>query len=97
MAARGKIAKNGAGRRLVLNVELEHERETGRWIADVVDIPGVMVYGESQLDAFRRVQVLVFEVLADRLKHGEHPLTGHQSRPRPFSDISFARQGAVAR
>jgi hypothetical protein len=63
----------------------------------VVDIPGVMVYGESQLDAFRRAQALALEVLADRLKHGEHPLTGHQTRPRPFTDIRFARQAAVAR
>ena len=85
------------GHPLVLNVELEREPETGRWIAEVTDMPGVMVYGSSQLDAFRQVQALALEVLADRLKHGEHPLTGHPTRPRPFSDIRFARQAAMAR
>jgi predicted RNase H-like HicB family nuclease len=88
------------GRRpLVLKIELERERETGRWIAEVTSIPGVMVYGSTQLDAFRRAQALAFEVIADRLKRGENPLTGHPTRPQPIGDIRFdpARQVAVAR
>lgn len=88
-----------ARRRLVLTVELEEERETGRWIAEVVDIPGVMVYGDSKVEAFRRAQALAFEVLADRLKNGEDPLTGRPTRPRPLDGVRFAaaRQTALAR
>ena len=84
---------------MVLSVELEREHETGRWIAEVTSLPGVLAYGTSQVDAFRRAQALAFEVLADRLKHGEDPLTGHRSQPRPFGGIRFtpARQAAVAR
>jgi len=88
-----------ARRRLILNVELEEERETGRWIAEVVDMPGVMVYGDNKVEAFRRAQALAFEVLADRLKNGEDPLTGRPSRPRPIDGVRFAsvRQTALAR
>jgi len=32
-----------------LNFNIETERETdGRWIAEVVDIPGVLAYGETE-------------------------------------------------
>ena|SRR6266571_1015627 len=84
---------------LVLTVELEEERETGRWIAEVVNIPGVMVYGATKAEAFRRAQALAFEVLADRLKNGENPLTGRPTQPRPLGSVRFApaRQAALAR
>jgi hypothetical protein len=36
-------------------VELEQE-EDGRWIAEVVDIPGVLAYGQSQQEALARAQ-----------------------------------------
>ena len=88
-----------ARRRLVLTVGLEEERETGRWIAEVVDIPGVMVYGANKAEAFRRAQAFAFEVLADRLKNGEDPLTGRPTRPGPLDGVRFAsaRQTALAR
>ena len=60
--------------RLILKVELERDRR--RWLADCVTIPGVMVYGSSPADAFRKAQALAFDVLADRMRHREHPLTG---------------------
>jgi len=53
-------------------VELERE-EDGRWIAEVPDLPGVLVYGTSRDDAFRRVEALALRVLADRIEHGELP------------------------
>ena len=59
---------------LVLTVELEPDGE--RWIADVVDLPGVMVYGATRGEAFCAAQALALEVLADRLKHGEDLRTG---------------------
>jgi len=51
---------------------VEVERETdGRWISEVVDLPGVLAYGESRDEAVARAKALAFRVLADRLEHGE--------------------------
>ena len=51
-------------------VELEQE-EDGRWIAEVSELPGVMVYGATRGEALAAVQALALRVLADRLEHGE--------------------------
>jgi predicted RNase H-like HicB family nuclease len=51
---------------------IEIERETdGRWIAEVTDIPGCMVYGATRDEAIRSVEVLALRVIADRLDAGE--------------------------
>ena len=51
-------------------VELERE-EDGRWIGEVVDLPGVLAYGSSREDAVAKAKALAFRVLADRIEHGE--------------------------
>jgi predicted RNase H-like HicB family nuclease len=51
-------------------IELERE-DDGRWIAEVPDIPGVMVYGRDRAEAVAKVQALALRVLADRLEQGE--------------------------
>jgi len=51
-------------------VELEKE-EDGRWIAEVVEIPGALAYGRTQAEAMARVEALALRVVADRLDHGE--------------------------
>lgn len=51
-------------------VEVERE-EDGRWIAEVVDLPGVLAYGTTREEAVRKAQALSLRVLADRLEHGE--------------------------
>jgi len=51
-------------------VETEQEVD-GRWIAEVSDLPGVLVYGASRDEAVRKAQALSLRVLADRLEHGE--------------------------
>ena len=51
-------------------VELEQE-EDGRWIAEVVEIPGALAYGKTQEEAIARVEALALRVVADRLDHGE--------------------------
>jgi predicted RNase H-like HicB family nuclease len=51
-------------------VELEIE-EDGRWIAEVPELSGVLVYGATKEEAVSRAQALAFRVLADRLEHGE--------------------------
>lgn len=53
-----------------LTIETECEGD-GRWIAEVVALPGVLAYGASRDEALARIQVLAFRVLADRLENGE--------------------------
>jgi len=51
-------------------VEIEQE-EDGRWIAEVVDLSGVLAYGNTREEAKAKVQALALRVVADRLEHGE--------------------------
>ncbi len=53
-----------------MNIETERE-EDGRWIAEIPDLPGVMVYGKSREEAISKVKAVALRVLADRLEHGE--------------------------
>jgi len=55
---------------MVLTVEIEQE-EDGRWIAEVRELPGVMVYGDSTEEAMAKAKALALRVVADRLEHGE--------------------------
>ena len=67
---------------MVFKVELEQEQD-GRWIAEVVELPGVMAYGSTPQEARARVQALALRVVADRLEHGE-------AGPDHLVTISFA-------
>ena len=51
-------------------VEIEEE-ENGRWIAEVPELPGVLVYGETRQQARANAQALALRVVAERLEHGE--------------------------
>ena len=51
-------------------VETEREKD-GRWIGEVVGLPGVPVYGPTAEEARAKVQALALRVVADRLEHGE--------------------------
>ena len=53
-----------------MKIEIDRESDGG-WIAEVPDLPGVMVYGESREEAISRVKALALRVLADRLDNGE--------------------------
>ena len=53
-------------------VEIERE-DDGRWIAEVVELPGVLAYGRNADEALANAQALALRVLADRLEHGEVP------------------------
>lgn len=54
----------------VLRIEFEQE-EDGRWIAEILELSGVMAYGATQQEAQAKVEALALRVLADRLEHGE--------------------------
>jgi len=55
-----------------MNFTIEFEQETdGRWIAEVKELRGAMVYGRTRDEASAKVQALALRVVADRLEHGE--------------------------
>ncbi len=51
-------------------IEIEQE-EDERFLAEVIGLPGVLAYGQTQEEAVARVQALALRVLADQLEHGE--------------------------
>jgi predicted RNase H-like HicB family nuclease len=55
-----------------MNFTIETEQEEdGRWLAEVMEIPGALAYGETVGEATAKVQALALRVVADRLEHGE--------------------------
>ena len=54
---------------LTFTIETEQE-DDGRWIAEVMEIPGALVYGDTTQDAIAKVQALALRILADRVEHG---------------------------
>ena len=65
---------------VIFKAELECEND-GRWLAEVVELPGVLAYGATEDEAIARVQALALRVVADRLEHDE--------AGRDYLDISF--------
>jgi predicted RNase H-like HicB family nuclease len=66
-----------------MNFTIESEQEVdGRWLAEVLELPGVMVYGPTRAEAISKVLALALRSLADRIEHGE-------PAPTPLN-ISFA-------
>src|ERR1700682_3559831 len=51
-----------------LTVELDRE-EDGRWIAEALELPGVMCYGQTRDEAISNTEQLALEVIA----HGKLP------------------------
>ena len=55
-----------------MNLAVECDREDdGRWLAEVVGVPGALAYGVTTSDAMARAEALALRVLADRIEHGE--------------------------
>ena len=59
-----------------MKIEIEREQD-GRWIAEVPELPGVLVYGVAEPEAHNKAVVLSLRVIADRLEAG---------KPVPFDD-----------
>ena len=53
-----------------MKIEFEREKD-GRWIAEVLDLPGAMVYGRTKEEALAKVEALALRILADRVEQGE--------------------------
>ena len=62
-----------------MNLKIEVERKAdGRWIAEVMELPGCLAYGGTQADALAKAKALALRVLADRLEHGESVPAGDE-------------------
>jgi predicted RNase H-like HicB family nuclease len=68
----------GIGRRsdilgfMKLSIELDRE-DDGRWIAEALELPGVIAYGATREEAISRTERLAIEVIEDRIAHAELP------------------------
>jgi predicted RNase H-like HicB family nuclease len=61
-----------------MELTLEYEREEdGRWLAEVPELPGVLVYGDTAEQAMAKAEVLALRVLAEQIEQGE-------ARPQPI-------------
>jgi predicted RNase H-like HicB family nuclease len=57
-----------AAMHFALECEMEND---GRWLAEVVDLPGALAYGQSAFEAMVKAEALALRALAERLEHGE--------------------------
>ena len=55
-----------------LTIDLDRE-EDGRWIAEALELPGVMCYGQTRAEAISNAKCLAIKVIADRIVQGELP------------------------
>jgi predicted RNase H-like HicB family nuclease len=51
------------------HIKIETEQEAdGRWIAEAIELPGVLAYGQTEQEAIRAVEVLALRVIAGRIE-----------------------------
>lgn len=55
---------------MIFRIEVEQE-EDGRWLAEVLELPGAMAYGLSREDAVAHAKALALRAMAERLEQGE--------------------------
>lgn len=72
-------ARSIAMAELTYNIETEEEVD-GRWIAEIVKLPGVMAYGKTRDEAIANVEALALRVIADQI----------EERKAATSGVSFA-------
>ena len=58
---------------VLLHFEVERE-DDGRYLVEVMDLPGVMAYGETEQEAVRLTASLALRVIAERIENGETPV-----------------------
>ncbi|MEI9938125.1 MAG: type II toxin-antitoxin system HicB family antitoxin [Pseudomonadota bacterium] len=67
---------------MTLTIEFEQEADD-RWVAEVPELPGVLVYRETQDKAAQLARALAFRVLADQIEAGDVDAT-------TIATVSFA-------
>ena len=55
-----------------LSIDIDRE-DDGRWIAEALELPGVMTYGQTREEAIGNTERLAIEVIADRIEHDGLP------------------------
>jgi len=55
-------------------IEFEQE-EDGRWIAEILTLPGVMAYGITRTEAESKVEAMALRVIADRIERENTTMT----------------------
>jgi len=52
-----------------LKYKIETEQETdGRWLAEILDLPGVMAYGTTEEEAIANAEAIGLRVIADQIE-----------------------------
>ena len=69
-------------------IEIEKE-EDGHCVAEVPNLPGVMVYGETRDEAVSKVKVLALRIIADRIEHKERLSWQDFSQPITLNTFVF--------
>ncbi|HEY9582803.1 MAG TPA: type II toxin-antitoxin system HicB family antitoxin [Candidatus Paceibacterota bacterium] len=68
------------------NYTIETEQEAdGRWIAEIVELPGALAYGSNKEEAQAKAEALAFRVLAEEIEESQ------EAGPIGFSKIAFSR------
>lgn len=55
---------------MLFTLECEAE-DDGRWLAEVPELPGVLAYGSSRMEALANAEVLALRVIAEQLENSE--------------------------
>ena len=55
---------------MTLTIEVEQETDV-RWLAEIPELPGVMVYAQTPEKAAQLARALALRVLADQIESGE--------------------------
>jgi predicted RNase H-like HicB family nuclease len=52
---------------VIIDAKIEFDREDdGRWMAEAVELPGVLAYGATQEESCAKAQALATEVIAEQ-------------------------------
>jgi len=57
---------------MTFSIEYEQE-DDGRWLAEILELPGALAYGRTVQEAVSKVQALALRIIADKIEHGEVP------------------------
>jgi predicted RNase H-like HicB family nuclease len=57
---------------MIFSIEYEQE-DDGRWLAEVLELPGALAYGRTVQEVISKVQALALRIVADKIEQGEVP------------------------
>jgi predicted RNase H-like HicB family nuclease len=67
-----------ATEKVTITIELDRE-DDGRWIAEVRELPGALVYGDDMAHAIAKAKLLALQILASEIEHGERAAASLES------------------